>query len=123
MWPIPRICINFSKWELSEYKPALNVALMNLTIHNFEKLVYGCMGLSMDATLQMLSLVQCLDPIDFEASFMVKVLPITLSIGSKISLQLRNVEHKKQQCLYKHFTTDPSTAEIANTLANCTLVR
>jgi len=114
--PIPRLCIDFSKPELSEYKVALNVALTNLTIDDLEKLVYGCMGLNIDATSQMLCLVRRLDTIDLEASFAVKVLPITSSIGSRISSQLRNVEHDKQLRLYKRFAADPSTEEMANDL-------
>ena len=115
--PTPRLCIDFSKRELSEYKVALNVALTNLTIDDLEKFkVYGCMRLSMDATSQMLCLVRRLDTIDLEASFAAKVLPITSSIGSRISSQLRNVEHDKQLRLYKFFAVDPSTEEMANDL-------
>jgi hypothetical protein len=114
--PVPRLCIDFSEQELSEYKAALNVALTNLTINDLEKLVWGYMGLSMDATSQMLCLVRRLDPIDLEASFAVKVLPITPSIGSRICSQLRNAEHDKQLCLYKRFAADPSTVELADDL-------
>lgn len=111
--PIPRLCIEYTEVELEDYRVALSMALEDLTIDEFQNLVRGARGMSMDAIFYKLLLVRRLNPTDLALSFEVKVLPVTPSIGSRITFQLRNAERAEQVRLYKHLTSLPSAKKLS----------
>jgi len=88
--PIPCLCIEYNQRDLSIYRIALAAALRSLTIGDLQKLVDGCIALSVDAISHKLCSVRRSNPTDLEFSYEVEALPITPSIGSRIAFQLRN---------------------------------
>ncbi|KIM89676.1 hypothetical protein PILCRDRAFT_192655 [Piloderma croceum F 1598] len=56
--PIPRLCIEYNKEELSRYKVKLTDALSDLTISKLTGLIEGGIGLSMNAVSHKLCLVE-----------------------------------------------------------------
>jgi hypothetical protein len=94
--PIPRT--DFSEKQRSIYNTALNEALNNLTIDNLRKLSEGGgMVLSMDAVSHILCLIQQLNPTDIRLSYRIEVLPITASIGRRITISIPSLQRRKCQ--------------------------
>src|ERR1700691_252801 len=48
--PIPRLCIEYTKRDLSKYRTSLSMGLSALTIRTLNDLVGGARSLSMDAS-------------------------------------------------------------------------
>lgn len=87
--PIPRLCIDYSSNELEEYKTALYQAISDITAGKIEEMTKSASGLSMDAVSHKICLLSRRQRDDVHSRAVVA--PITNSIKSRLSTQLRNL--------------------------------
>jgi hypothetical protein len=109
--PVPRLCLEFSPYELEEYKDALNKTLLCITVEKFEKLIKDTSALSMDAVSHKICLLSREERDDIHSQS--TVAPITLSIQSKLAARFRNLHRDEQIRLYKYFQRVPELRKVA----------
>jgi hypothetical protein len=110
--PTPRLCINFlSQKRLDEYEKSVQKAISSATASQLEQLLKDATSLTVDTVSHKICLVSRKDRDDLRSPAV--VVPITLSIQSRLANQFRNLERGEKIRLYKYFARVPDSKAMA----------
>jgi hypothetical protein len=111
--PTPRLCIEYASdpERLRGYGEKLDDEISNITTCKLEELIQQSTLLKMDAVLHKICLISRRDPKNMRSLPLVS--PITDSIKSRLSNQLRNIQQADRIRLFKTLERVPSTRATA----------
>ena len=111
--PTPRLCIELASEpeRLQVYKDELNHAISNNTTDQLVELINKSIQLTMNAASHKICLISRRDPKDMRSTPLVS--PITDSIKSRLSNQLRNLQQAERIHLFKQLESVPGARATA----------
>ena len=111
--PTPRLCIEYASdpERLQDYMAELDDVISDVTTGQLEKLIKGSARLKMDAVSHKICLISRRNPKDMRS--MTLVSPITDTIKSRLSIQLRNLQQAERIHLYEQFERVPGARATA----------
>lgn len=111
--PIPRLCIDFDKNQLGDYREDLKETLDNISVEKLEELADTAKSMNMDVVSRKVCLIRRFNSSQLQFSKKVTVSPITPYVGSRIVSQLKNAQRRKLIRLYNKFIRLPSTRKMS----------
>jgi hypothetical protein len=111
--PIPRLCFSDPD-AIRSHLHSISIALSDLRLERFERLIIGAANLSMVDLSQKLCLVRRTHKEDLDSDY--DVTPITDYMQTKLAITLRNQDARQQIELYRTCATIPSARGMAGSI-------